>query len=237
MSRKKWKLLIDFDGTLHDTETIFSSKLDGLFGLDGKTLYNIYLFEIHRKLIHKQFPERHDDTIFHFKLLCNYLKKPGDENTINLLENRFKEAETLVFERPLFFKEAKAFLNRAILAGHQLCLSSGGGNSRAKAETITKFFCKNYFEEVIGEETLNHLKDDPLYYKEALKRMSWESKEVVSIGDSLLTDIYPAKLAKIKTVWVNRKNEIKHLETDKCPDYIVKDLISILDYLAIMTID
>lgn len=236
MSRKKWKLLVDFDGTLHDTETIFSSKLDGLFGLDGKTLYNIYLFDIHRKLIHENFPERHNDTFFHFELLCDFLKKPVNENAIALLEARFREAETLIFRRPLFFKDAKTFLDKAFFAGHRLCLSSGGGNSRTKADTIKKFFMKNYFDKVIGEETMNCLKDDPLYYRKALQRLSWKNNEVVSIGDSLLTDIYPAKSVGIKTVWVNRKKGFRHLNPDKCPDYVTKDLVSVIDYLSSMSV-
>ena len=136
-----------------------------------------------------------------------------------------------VFESPKFFKDAKDFLDLAILAGHRLCLSSGGGNSTAKAETVKNYFGKNYFIDIIGEETLNHLKDTPLYYKGALKRLSWKSSQVVSIGDSLLTDIYPAKLVGIKTVWVNRKKEAKNLDQDKAPDYTANDLIAAIDYL------
>lgn len=231
MVKKKWNVLIDFDGTLHDTETIFSLILDGLFGLDGKTLYQIYLFDIHRKIIHEHFPEKHNDTRFHCKLLCHHLKKPANEKIIGLLDKRFKEAEKSIFNRPKFFKDAKDFLDLTISDGHRLCLSSGGGNSIAKAETITKFFGRNYFEDVIGEESLNHLKDDPLYYKVALKRLSWESKQVVSIGDSILTDIYPAKLVGINTIWVNRKSKAQNLEIDETPDHTAKDLISTIKYL------
>jgi FMN phosphatase YigB (HAD superfamily) len=234
MLRKKWNILVDFDGTLHDTEAIFSSKLDGLLGFDGKTLYYIYLFDIHRKMIHKHFPDRHSDTSFLYKLLCDHLKKPYDRDIISSLEECFKEAEKSIVENPQFFKDTPEFLDRAIVGGHQLCLSTGGGNSKEKAETISKFFGKNYFDKVIGEETLNYLKDDPLYYKDALKQLSWESKDVVSIGDSILTDIYPAKLVGIKTVWVNRKKEKGPLESDKNPNYTTKDLISAIDYLESM---
>ena len=232
MFNKKWNLLIDFDGTLHDTESVFSSKLDGLLGLNGKTLYHIYLFEIHRKLVHEFFPKRHNDMIFHWELLCKHLKIPIEKKLIRLLDDRFKEADESTFENPKFFKDAKEFLDLATLAGHRLCLSSGGGNSEAKAESIEKFFGENYFKDVIGEKTLNHLKDDPSYYKEALKRLSWDSQEVVSIGDSIVTDIYPAKLVGIKTVWVNRKKENeKELNRDKTPDYIVTNLLEAIDYL------
>jgi FMN phosphatase YigB (HAD superfamily) len=84
---------------------------------------------------------------------------------------------------------------------------------------------------------MNHLKDDPSYYKKALKRLSWDSQQVVSIGDSIVTDIYPAKLVGIKTVWVNRKKESqKDLNMDKIPDYTAVDLITTIDYLKSISI-
>ena len=229
--RKKWDILIDFDGTLHDTEPIFASKLDGIFELDGKTLYHIYLFEIHRKVVHRQFPEKHNDTNFHWKLLLKLLQKPIDNQIINLLNQRFKEADKTIIENPRFFKDTQNFLNRVIDGGHRLCLSTGGGNSKIKAESTAKFFSKNYFDKVIGEETLNFLKNDPCYYKEALKQLSWKSDNVVSIGDSILTDIYPAKLVGIKTIWVNRKKERCNTESDRTPDYKTNNLIAAINYL------
>ena len=86
MTKNNWNLLIDFDGTLHDTETIFAEKLNGIFGLDGQTMYNIYLFEIHRKLVHEFFPKKHDERDFHHELLCDFLKKPKDEKKTEDIE-------------------------------------------------------------------------------------------------------------------------------------------------------
>ena len=62
--KKNWRILLDFDGTVHDTNSIFYSKFDGLLGLDGKTLFNIYMFDIHRKIVHHHFPDKHSDLDF-----------------------------------------------------------------------------------------------------------------------------------------------------------------------------
>ena len=231
MPGKAWNLLIDFDGTLHDTEAVFSSKLHGLFGLDGKTLYHIYLFDVHRKMVHEKYPEMHNDISFHCELLCHHLKKPINEEIVGLLEKRFKEAKKSILENPQFFKDTKDFLDRASIRGHRLCLSTGGGNSEIKAQIIKKFLGKNYFEMVLGEETVNALKDDPSYYIKALQRLSWEKEKVVSIGDSILTDVYPAKLVGIKAIWVNRKKEFCPLQISLTPDFTSEDLISVINYL------
>jgi 2-haloacid dehalogenase len=101
----------------------------------------------------------------------------------------------------------------------------------AKAALVRNFFGKNYFKYVIGEETLKHLKDDSTYYKEALEKLSWKSEQVISIGDSIKTDIFPAKLVGIKTIWINRKTGSQHLEIDSAPDFMATDLKSAIKYL------
>lgn len=228
---KKWNIFIDFDDTLHDTKSIFASKLEGILGMDGKTLYHMYLFDIHRKIIHNQFPSRHNDTIFHLKLLFNHLNKPIDDYIIEAIDLRFKEADRTIFENPKFFKDVPKFLNRVADGGHRLCLSTGGGNSIAKAKLVTRFLGRDYFDKVLGEEILGYLKDNPSYYKEALKRLSWKKKSAISIGDSINTDIYPAKIVGIKTVWVDRNNFNKDLAFEKTPWHTVNNLIAAMDFV------
>jgi len=202
MFKRRWNILIDFDGTLHDTESVYAQNLDGLFGLDGRKLYHIFLFDIHRKIIHEHYPQRHDDLDLHWRLLLQHLGKPYDNDVKNLLATRFKEAQKTVHVNPKLFHEAPTFLEGAVKAGHRLCLSTGGGDSLKKAATITRVLGKNYFDNILGEEMLGCLKHEPPYYEEALKKLSWKAEDTLSIGDTILTDIYPAKLVGIKTIWV-----------------------------------
>ena len=53
----------------------------------------------------------------------------------------------------------------------------------------------------------------------------------VSIGDTILTDIYPAKLVGIKTIWVNRNNEKTPTEPERTPDHETSNLTSALGFL------
>lgn len=231
MLERMWNILIDFDGTLHDTEFVYASKLDGLFGLAGEELYHIFLVDIHRKVVHEQYPRRHDDLDLHWRLLLQHLGKPYDSDTTNLLAVRFKEADKTILENPKLFHEAPPFLDRVVKAGHRLCLSTGGQNSLKKAEAVTRVLGTNYFDNVLGEEILGYLKHEPSYYEEALKKLSWKAENTVSIGDTIVTDIYPAKVVGIKTIWVNRRNEKRPTEPERTPDCETSNLTSALDFL------
>ena len=231
MLERMWNILIDFDGTLHDTESVYASKLDGLFGLAGEELYHIFLVDIHRKVVHERYPHRHDDLDLHWRLLLQHLREPYDGDTANLLAVRFKEADKTILENPKLFHEAPSFLDHVVKAGHRLCLSTGGQNSLKKAEAITRVLGTNYFVDVLGEEILGYLKHEPAYYEEALEKLSWRAKNTVSIGDTIVTDIYPAKVVGMKTMWVNRRDEKRPTEPERTPDYETSNLISALDLL------
>jgi FMN phosphatase YigB (HAD superfamily) len=227
-----WRnIFLDFDGTLHDTESVFASELDGLFGLEGRTLYNIYMFDIHRQIVHYKYPERHDDAELHWKLLLEYLKIPYSRKKANLLTLRFKEAEESVFENPKIFPDVPFFLNKLAECGHHLCLSTGGGTSLRKGELLAEALGKNYLDDILGEEVIGQLKNTPSYYEEALKIQGWSSEGTVSIGDTIFTDVIPAKTIGIGTIWINRYDRDLPDETAINPDYEVSDLTSALKYL------
>lgn len=175
MSSVCWNILVDFDGTLHKTEHVFASKLDGLFGMKGIQLFNIYLLEIHRKIVHLEHPLRHDDMKLHWSLLLNHLGISYDDKKANLLSIKFKEAMDDILRNPLLFPDAQDFLKGATKNGYTLCLSTGE-NSQEKAEAVEKALGNNYFHYVIGEDILGHLKNEESYYNEALKWLRWKSR-------------------------------------------------------------
>jgi len=223
-------VLVDFDNTLHDTDRKFIEKLDGLFGLDGKTLYEIYLFKIHRELVHKQFPNKHWDLKFHCKLLLNYLNKDFDESLINEFLNRFKQAEEECWSKPIYFEDAIPFLDSLKSKGYRICLSTGI-NAKEKAKGIERFASKKYFDYAFGEDQISYSKTDPNFYKSILKIIKASPSETVSIGDTITHDIVPAKAVGIKTIWINRKNVKLDLKNNSKPDFEVKNLYEALKIL------
>jgi len=223
-------VLIDYDGTLHDSDAVFASKLDGLFGLNGRDLYRIYLVDVHRNIVHEQYPERHDDWNLHWRLLLQHLGRPYNREEAELLNTRFGEAAKAAYTNPRFFPDTFPFLNRLSEANYEIVLSTGQGSLK-KAENLRRTAGKDYFSQVFGEEILGRLKNDPAYYREVLKRLGARAEQTVSIGDTILTDIYPAKVVGIKTIWVNRRGEKPPTNSERTPDHEVLNLISALDYL------
>jgi putative hydrolase of the HAD superfamily len=81
-----------------------------------------------------------------------------------------------------------------------------------------------FFKHTFSEQTLGVLKTEPEYYRKALRLAKASPVETVSVGDTPLSDIRPAKLVGIKTIWVNRNQEPKPLEEDQIADYEAKGL-------------
>ena len=233
MSKTVSNVLVDFDGTLHDTDLVYAARLDGLFGREGKTLYHMFLFDVHRGVVHKRYPERHDDMDLHLRLLLEHLGQPHNSENTDLLASRFRAASEDVVKRPMFYPEAATFLDQAAKAGFVLCLSTGGGNTLQKAEVIARVLGGDYFSEVIGEELLGFQKHDPSYYRQALRRLRWRAEETASVGDTLETDILPARAVRMRTIWLDRNSEAPALG-DSRADYTAPDLLSALGYLLNM---
>jgi putative hydrolase of the HAD superfamily len=223
-------VLVDFDNTLHDTDRKFIEKLNGLFGMDGKTLYEIYLFKIHRELIHKQFLNKHWDLRFHCKLLLSFLNKDPNECLINEFLTKFKQAEEECWSNPIYFEDAIPFLDSLKSKGYKICLSTGI-NAKKKAQGIERFASKKYFDYAFGEDQISYSKTDPNFYKRILEIIKVSPNEAVSIGDTITHDIIPAKSIGIKTIWVNRKNARFDFENNAKPDFEVKNLYEALEVL------
>ena len=223
-------VLIDYDDTLHDSNSKFVAKFGppaSALGLDGRGLWGLWLFEVHREIVHRRFPERHDDYEFHCELLFKKLGKPYDDTIAEQIVNGYKAAMEECWTTPSFFGDAFKFLDRAA-DGNKLCLSTAE-HAMEKANCVARFGNRRYFDHVFGDHVINAMKTEPEYYREALRLSGSAPGETVSIGDSLMNDILPAKLVGIKTIWVNRGNE--RAPKGSKPDHEVGDLLESLKYV------
>jgi putative hydrolase of the HAD superfamily len=66
-------------------------------------------------------------------------------------------------------------------------------------------------------------KPDKQIFEIALNKFGAGKESVIMIGNSIDTDIAGAGASGIKTVWLNRNNNI-HCEHTIKPDYIIKNL-------------
>lgn len=223
-------LLLDYDNTLHDSDSLFTTRLNGLFGLDGRELWDFYLFKIHRGIVHKRFPARHDDPEFHCKLVFEHLGRPYDEVTAKTFIERYVEAEEATWSDPNFFPDTFHFLNHISERPYNLCLSTGV-HAKEKAAALDKYGSRRYFNHVFGEDSIGYIKLNPEYYKEVLRLSASRAEETASIGDTLTTDIAPAKALGITTIWINKRGSEPPNDPRWRPDHEVKNLSEILIHL------
>lgn len=223
-------VLMDFDGTIHDWDSVLIRSLDGILGLSGRELYHIYVYKIHRGIVHARYIERHGDLLFHCRLLFQHLGRPFDPDMAELICHRFDEAAEEALRRPIYFADAIPALDRMRGMGLRLCLSTGKG-AEEKAETLERLTGNRYFEHAFSEASIGYLKTDPAYYRIAMERAESRPEEVVSIGDTPMSDIQPATVLGIKTIWVNRRGEPTPSVPDQRPDHEVSNLLEASEIL------
>lgn len=214
-------LFIDFDNTLHDTDSKYVNELDGLLGFDGAFLWDMFLNRIHR-MVHVRFPERHEDLRFHVELLLKALGRRVSSKDVEKFMEALDRAERACWREPSYFPDAFNFLKRAKDSGCILCLTTGP-NSTFKAQALEERISFKVFDYVFGEDTLGCIKSEPEYYRRALNVTGASPSSTVTIGDTLSTDIAPAKIVGLRTIWVNRKG-VDPKDIDVRPDFTVKDL-------------
>ncbi len=225
-------VLMDYDGTLHDWDSVLTRSLEGILGFSGEELLRIWTFEIHRAIVHHQYMERHDDMIFHCELLFQKLGRPHDQEVAELICHRFQEAGEKARNDPMYFPDAIPALEAIREMGLKLCLSTGTF-AEVKAETLARTTGTNFFGHIFSEPAIGYFKTEPEYYSIALGRAGSTPGETVSIGDTPLSDIRPAKMVGMKTIWVNRRGEPEPATEDQRADHEVEDLLEAVRLISI----
>ena len=222
-------VFIDFDGTLHDSDSKFESKLDGFLGFDGKTIWHTFFFKVHREIIHNKFPDKHNDSEFHSELLFELLEKKYDEAEAKRFIQTCEQAEAECWTNPCYFDETFEFLQRLLDNDLKICLTTGS-HAKEKAKGIENFFSKKFFDFTFDETIIGYRKTEKNYYNRSLTLCNSNSQQTVSIGDTLSHDIFPAKSIGILTIWINRRKE-KISKNNNIPDYQISNLLETLDKL------
>lgn len=85
-----------------------------------------------------------------------------------------------------------------------------------------------YFDHIVISGDFGQGKPAPELFEHAVGLLEVEKKEVLMVGDNLMTDILGANRAGIKSVWVNRHHKV----TDQVkPTYEIKKLADLLPLL------
>src|SRR4030042_2647017 len=117
-------VLMDYDSTIHDMDGVMERSLDGVLGYSGADLYRIWVFDVHRTLIHAKHLDRHDDMMFHCKLLFDELGLPFDEAAAEAICEKFEEAHRKAETEPVYYPDALPALDALAEMGLTICLST-----------------------------------------------------------------------------------------------------------------
>ncbi len=221
-------LFLDYDGTLNDSDSIFIAKLDGLFGASGQELLGAYM-NIHREIVHKEYPDKHEDIDFHIGLLLRRTGREHNDGDRAALRHRFKLAQDACLAAEALYSDALPFLNRVRDSRVNLCLATGD-YAQAKAQGLERLGGRKYFIYLFDREILGANKGDGEYFRRALRAVTLSPEQAVVLGDSPGNDIAPAKELGILTIWINRKGIPFPLEDAK-PDHEVSTLLEALQFL------
>ena len=168
--------------------------------------------------------------MFHCRLLFKQLDEVFDEKIARKICDKFKEAQEEAKYEPIYYPDAIPSLDKLKKQGYQICLSTGY-NAIEKADTLEEITGKKFFDYIFSESILGVLKTETEYYNLILEKTDSLPSETVSVGDTPLSDIRPAKLIGIHTIWVNRINEAKPLEEEQIPEFEVQDLFDAFDII------
>jgi FMN phosphatase YigB (HAD superfamily) len=214
-------IFADFDGTLHNSDPKFESKLDGFLGFDGKTVWHTFFFKVHREIIHDKFPEKHNDVKFHGELLFELLDHKYDEEEAKHFIEACEQAEEECWTNPDYFNETHEFLEKMRDNDFKICLTTGS-HAEEKARGIERYFSKKYFDFSFDETIIG--------YRKTLVISNSNSQQTLSIGDTLSHDIYPPKSIGIVTIWINRRNEDLS-KGNNMPHYEISNLLETFNKL------
>lgn len=212
-------LLVDFDGTLADHESVFAGALDGLLGLPGREIFRLWL-DVHREEVHRHNPGRHEDPGFHLEYIARRTGRRVGTRDAETFRARFQEGARRASTRPRFYRDALEFLGNP--PPLPLALATGD-RARAKARATAQRLGRQPFRAILGEEALGVRKDRSEFFRRACERLRLRPPEVAYLGDLPLHDVGPARTAGLWTVYVNRKGEAIP-PTHPKPNFEVRDL-------------
>lgn len=215
MNTKFGRILFDYDGTLiiHDKENE-GKQVAKLLNLgEWQTLefekrlrdYFTYHYVIHNRKITYDLHYANLQRVFRPEELGTTVKDINDAITENSIVTT-----TLA-------NNAKQTLEYLVDKGYQLCVFTNGFYAGQVANMKHKGIYE-YFEKVYAWDGFYAKPDERAYYK-ALANT--DPKRNVMIGDTLATDIIPAKKLGIYTVGINLENQDI---TQGAPDVIISDL-------------
>ena len=130
-------------------------------------------------------------------------------------------------ERMHFFPGAREAILELRARGHKLALVTNGGREFQR-EKIERFALAPLFDVVLVEGELGFGKPDPRVFERALRALGAGPHEALMTGNDLRSDVYGAKNAGIRAVWVDHAREGVPPSAPAQPDRVVSAIAELI---------
>jgi putative hydrolase of the HAD superfamily len=131
-------------------------------------------------------------------------------------------------ERMHFFPGALETLLELRARGHRLALLTNGG-AAFQREKIERFALAPLFDVVLVEGELGYGKPDPRVFERALRALGAAPQEALMTGNDLRSDIYGAKRAGVRAVWIDHARTGVPAGALAQPDRVVSAIAELVD--------
>ncbi len=188
-------ILFDFWGTLVENG-IWSPIKQVKNTLNIDLPFSEYVIRMENVLMTQEFKELRDA----FIAVCQEFNiEPSEEileNLIGLWNKNWMLAQPYLETETTLKKLRKKY--QIILISNTDCFSV--------PQVMEKFNLKGLFDKIFLSYQLGAIKTDKIFLKSVLAKLNLTPEECLLVGDSMQSDIMPAKRAGINTVLIDRKN-------------------------------
>jgi len=235
-------IIFDYIGTLVNSEcysmanscrTLYTALVDEGFDVAEEKFLSAYNFahEKYRKIRYEQFKEI-NNAVWVSEALSNLgFKVKEDDCSIKVALNVFFDD----FIRTLMLRKGAEEVLKQVSTKYKVGLISNFTHAPVIHKSLRKIRIHQYFNAIVISEDFGWRKPSSEIFHYTLNRLKVKPEEAVFIGDSPLEDIKGAKSVGLRTIFTSSQfNTQKNLqESGQEPDYIVDDLVKILDILPI----
>lgn len=155
--------------------------------------------------------------------------KPQYRTVVNKF--KFKEVAPYRYEFEKLYEEANLILKQ-LSCKYKLGIIANQG--KGLRERLEKLGILRYFSVVISSWDYKLMKPDTKLFEIAIEESGYDASEIVMIGDRLDNDIFPAKQARMQTIWIKQGfgGMQKPITEEHIPDIEISklsDLIELFD--------
>ena len=225
-------VIFDLDNTLTD----FMKAKEDAIGAAVDAMIDAGLPLGRRDAIDRIFAIYRDKGIEHQRVFNSFL-----EQAVGRSDDRVLAAAVLAYRRArdaslVLYPHAKLVLNRLLKDGYKLAVVSDAPRFEAWLR-LTALGLQHAFDVVLTFDDTGHRKPDPAGFRMALEQLGVSADRALVIGDWKERDILGGRNAGLHTVYA-RYGDLYSPYADKVagqgpePDFVVDDLLQLLDVLA-----